>query len=138
MIISTVAQILNDRPLAKVGPDDSVRNACNVMCSLDVGAVVVMQGNRLLGVMSERDVIRKCTCAHRHTGQTKVSEIMTADPVTIDTDGSLAEVLEIMGRGGFHHVPVLRKGEAIGMISADDIPEEYRMLLQRFKEFREG
>ena len=137
-IVSTVAQILNDQPLAKVGPEDSVRDACNVMCSLDVGAVVVMEGDRLPGGMSERDIIRKCTCADRHMGETKVSDIMTENPRTIDAEGSLAEVMEVIGKGGFHHVPVLRKGKTIGMIAADDIPEQYRILLQRLKEFREG
>jgi CBS domain-containing protein len=63
---------------------------------------------------------------------------MTPDPKTIHADGNLAQALEIMGQGGFHHVPVLRDGRTVGLLSSDDVPEEYRMLLERFKEIRGG
>jgi len=138
MIVSNVAQIISGQRLARIEPDDTVCNACKIMCTLDTGAVVVMDGETLVGVLSERDVVRKCVCVGRHTAETRVSEIMAGNPRTVSADGSLAEALEIMNQGGFHHVPVLHDGVTIGMISADDIPEEYRMLLERFKEFREG
>ena len=138
MIVSSVAQIVSNQGLAEIEAKDTVRNACKVMCEFDVGAVVVLDDGALVGVLSERDVIRKCTCADLHTEETKVSEPMTRNPETIDSNGSLADALEIMNRGGFHHVPVLNGGKTIGMISADDIPEEYRMLLERFKEMRRG
>jgi CBS domain-containing protein len=138
MIISNVAKLLQDRVLPEIASDRSVADACRVMCALDVRAVVVLQQGALVGVISERDVVRKCVCAGRHTAETSVSEAMTADPKTVEADADLARVLEIMGEGGFHHVPVLRAGETIGLISSDDIPEEYRMLLERFREIRGG
>ncbi len=136
MIVSNVAQVIEHQSLAAIQVGDTVQEACKVMCELDVGAVVVQDGDALLGVLSERDVIRKCVCLGKHTAETRVADIMTADPKTIDAAGNLAEALEIMGNGGFHHVPVMRDGEAIGLLSADDIPEEYRMMLERFKEIR--
>jgi CBS domain-containing protein len=99
---------------------------------------LVLEDARLVGVLSERDVIRKCVCRNRHTAETSVSEIMTADPITIDADGTLARSLEIMGEGGFHHVPVLQHGKPVGLLSSDDVPEEYRMMLERFKKIRGG
>ena len=61
---------------------------------------------------------------------------MTGSPRTIEADGNLAQALEIMAQGGFHHVPVLDNGKTVGLLSADDIPEEYRMMLERFREMR--
>jgi CBS domain-containing protein len=136
VIVSNVAKLIADQPLAAIQADRSVADACRVMCNLDARAVVVLAEGELVGVVSERDVVRKCVCAGRHTAETPVAEIMTREPQTIEADGDLAQALEIMGRGGFHHVPVLRGGETIGLISSDDIPEEYRMLLERFKEIR--
>ena len=136
MIVSNVAKLIGDQPLAEVQPDVTVRDACEVMCRLDVGAVVVHENDKLIGILSERDVIRKCVCQNRHTSDTRVVDIMTPDPKTLDADGELARALEIMSHGGFHHLPVVRDGTTIGMLSLDDIPEEYRMLLERFKKIR--
>jgi len=138
MIVSNVAVVVEDQPLAAIRPGDSVSSACEVMCELDVGAVVVLDGETLVGVLSERDVVRKCICLGRHPADTKAAEVMTPDPKTIHADGNLAQALEIMGQGGFHHVPVLRDGRTVGLLSSDDVPEEYRMLLERFKEIRGG
>jgi CBS domain-containing protein len=138
MIISNVAKLLKDRALPEIQSDKSVADACRVMCALDVRAVVVMQAGALLGVISERDVVRQCVCAGRHTAETPVTEAMTREPKTVEADADLAQALQIMAEGGFHHIPVLRGGEAVGLISSDDIPDEYRMLLERFREIRGG
>ena len=136
MIISNVGKLIIGQPLASTQSNDSVRHACKVMCDLSVGAVVVLDDDTLVGVLSERDVVKKCICADRDPAETLVSEIMTPRPSTIDVGGDLAQALEIMRQGGFHHVPVMQNGKAIGLISSDDIPEEYRMMLERFKEIR--
>ena len=136
MIHSTIASIINERPLASIAPTASVREACQVMCQLDVRAVVVQDESGLIGVLSERDVIQKCVCPGRHTGETAVGDAMTAKPKTLNENDSLAAALELMGEGRFHHVPILRDSQVVGLLSADDIPEEYRMLLERFKEIR--
>lgn len=138
MIYSTIASIIKDRPLASISPDASVRQACQVMCKLDVRAVVVQDQSELIGVLSERDVIQKCVCPGRHTGETPVSDAMTAKPQTLKENDSLAAALELMAEGRFHHVPIIRDRQVVGLLSADDIPEEYRMLLERFKEIRGG
>ena len=137
-MISNVSKIIDGKELAEIQVGSTVREACKVMCKLDVDAVVVMNGEALAGVLSERDVIRKCVCVDRHTSETEVTEIMTPDPQTISADGNLAQALEIMFGGGFHHVPVVKDGKTLGLISSDDIPEEHRMLLERFKEMRFG
>lgn len=138
MIVANVAKLIESRPLAEIQMHEMVNQAAKVMCDLDVGAVVVLDGRILVGVLSERDVIRKCVCVNRHTSETPVTEIMTPDPKTISSNEELARALEIMAEGGFHHVPVLALGNPVGLLSSDDIPEEYRMLLERYKEIRKG
>jgi len=136
MIYSNVGTLINGRPLAAVQATENVHEACKVMCRLDVRAIAVLDGDDLVGVLSERDVISKCVCADRGTAETAVADAMTGTPRTIDATGDLAQALQIMSEGGFHHVPVIREGSVIGVLSSDDIPEEYRMMLERFKEMR--
>lgn len=136
MIYSNVESLLGGREPATIASSASVRDACKVMCRLDVRAVAVTDASGLVGVLSERDVISKCVCAERHTAETPVADVMTRPPRTMDASGDLAQALEIMSEGRFHHVPVLRDGAVIGILSSDDIPEEYRMMLERFKEMR--
>ena len=138
MIHSTIASIIQQRPLAVIEESDTLREACQVMCELDVRAVVVTKHKKLVGVLSERDVIQKCVCPGKHTAEMRVSEAMTKDPSTLKDNDSLASAITMMSEGKFHHLPILNQGEVVGLLSSDDIPEEYRMLLERFKEIRGG
>jgi len=136
VIVSKVAQLIKDRPLARAETDSSVSEACRILCELDTGALIVTDNDELVGVLSERDVIRRLICAGLAPADTKVTEIMTPLPQAMDAGGDVAQAIEIMRKGGFHHVPILDNGTPVGLLSADDIPEEYRMLLERFKEMR--
>jgi CBS domain-containing protein len=136
VIVSKVAHLIKDRPLARAGTSDTVSEACRILCELDTGALVVTDNDELVGVLSERDVIRRLICAGLTPENTQVAEIMTPLPQAMDAEGDVAQAIEIMRSGGFHHVPILDKGTPVGLLSADDIPEEYRMLLERFKEMR--
>lgn len=136
MIITRVADVIRGKSLAHVSPSDTVAEACRVLCELDVGACVVISEDQLVGVLSERDVMRKCLCQGHSVEQMKVEQAMTGEVKSLPADGSLAEAIEIMKSGGFHHVPIVADGLVIGMLSNDDIPEEYRLLLEQFKEFR--
>ncbi len=133
MIISCVEKLIDGKVPGRVESSISVRDACKVMLERNQGALVVFDNGELVGIVSERDVIRRCVCADRHTGETAVAAIMTRTPVTVDAGSSLADALEIMQSGEFHHVPVVKDGQVIGLLELDDIPEEYHMLLERFK-----
>jgi CBS domain-containing protein len=136
MIHTTIASVLRGRPLAATTPTESIKTACGIMCELDVRAVAVVQDEHLIGVLSERDVIQKCICGNQQADVMQVGDAMTPEPVSLNEDDSLADALEVMSTGRFHHVPVLRDGKVSGLLSSDDVPEEYRMLLERFKEIR--
>ncbi len=136
MIKRSIPDLLEGRPLVSVSPDQSVRDACTVLAAHDTGAVAVMQGGKLAGILSERDVIRKCICAGRPTAQTAVSEIMTANPVTIRLNASVADALQAMLDGGFRHLPVMNgPDEVAGVLAMRDIPTENRLLVERYREY---
>ena len=132
MIITSVRQFVEHRALAQIHPDAPVREACHVLDRLNVGALAVLSGEQLQGVLSERDVIRKCICQSRLTADTLVREIMTANPVTIDAAEAPARALKLMTDGRFRHLPIVDGAKVIGLMSIRDIPAEYHLMFERF------
>jgi len=134
MIIKSISEILRGRSLVSIAPDASIREACAALDRHNIGALAVMEGDRLTGILSERDVIRRCIAQERPTGSTRVAEVMSPDPVTVNARESLANAMAIMLDGGFRHLPVERAGEIVGMLSMRDIPTEYRLMAERWRE----
>lgn len=136
MVISSVEKLIDGATPGQVQSGASVREACKVMCELGERALIVFDGQELVGILSGQDVIRRCICADRNTDDTDVTAIMTRTPVTVAADSSVTDALEVMQSGGFHHIPVMKDGQVIGLLELDNIPEEYHMLLERFKEMQ--
>ena len=136
MIVQSVDQVIGTRPLPRTTPDATVRDACYELDRLNVGALLVIDGDTLVGVVSERDVIRNCVCAGRPTGITRVGDIMTRNPEVIGPNEALAEALHRMVEGGFRHLPVVSGGRVEGLLSIRDIPTEYRLMLERYSSHR--
>lgn len=136
MIINSVSKLVEDKTLPKVAPVASIKEACDAMTNRDARALVVLDDNELVGVISERDVVRNCIAKGLDVTKTRVEAIMTTGVKTIATNDSIAMAIDIMQQGKFHHVPVMDDDRVLGLISSDDIPDEYRMLLERFKEMR--
>jgi len=134
MIITSIRQVVAGRELPTVAPDLSVRDACHALNRLDIGAVAVVEDGRLVGILSERDVMRKCIGGNRRTDETSVAEIMTTDPATIEADASLADAFRVMTQGRFRHLPVTDGGRLVAMLSIRDIPTEYRLMYERYVE----
>lgn len=135
MIIHSVAEIIGQRKLPQTSPTATVREACTVMEEFNVGSVAVLDEGALVGILCERDVIRKCVCESRHTAETHVHEVMTRDPKVVTLNAGVAEALRIMMDGEFRHLPVVDGAETVGMLSIRDVPTEYRMMLERYEEF---
>lgn len=133
----SLRDLLAGRKLASVPPEMTVRAACAVLDEQDIGALAVVADGRLVGILSERDVIRKCICRARRTDETLVRDVMTPDPVTIDVRGSLARALDAMRSGGFRHLPVTDGGAVVGMLSMRDIPTDNRVMLERWQAYHQ-
>jgi CBS domain-containing protein len=113
-----------------------VPEAARLMRDRNLGAVMVMDGNSLAGVFTERDALFRVLAAGRDPVSTPVSAVMTKNPQTIHPDKPFVEALRMMLEGGFRNVPVVENGEVLGMVSVRDaldaeVYEAKRDLTQR-------
>ncbi|SDK62397.1 CBS domain-containing protein [Aliiruegeria lutimaris] len=105
-----------------------------MMAEHGVGALAVVEGDRLVGILSERDIVFRGVGAGEEKGQTLVSEIMTAAPVTVDIEDPISDALAMKLGNAFRHLPVMEEGRLVGLLSYRDIPTEYVILYERFRE----
>ena len=121
--MSKVAGILSDRnnDIWSVQSDQSVLSAIKLMAEKGVGALLVIDDNRLSGILSERDYARKVILENRSSDKTCVSDIMTRNPLTITRDDSVADCMAMMTNNDFRHLPVVEDEQVIGMISIGDL-----------------
>jgi CBS domain-containing protein len=120
---TTVAHVLagKGRDVWSVAPDTTVYQALEVMADKGVGALVVLEGERLVGIVSERDYARKVILLERDSKETPVSEIMTAEVHTVTPHASVADCMATMTERRFRHLPVLDEDRLVGIISIGDI-----------------
>lgn len=118
MFSQRVREIVEPGKLVTAAPTASVSDAALVMAGKNVGAVLVMDGERLVGIFSERDVVLRVVAQGRNPRATTLSEVMTPDPKTIDANSSFGSALAIMHAHGFRHLPVMDQGKLIGVVSA--------------------
>jgi CBS domain-containing protein len=99
----------------------TVREACVAMTKRRIGALMVVDGAKLVGIFTERDVMTKVVGASRDPDATRLADVMTANPDTIGSDRPAREALEMMRKRGYRHLPVVDGAELIGMISVRDL-----------------
>jgi CBS domain-containing protein len=107
------------RDLLSVGADERIADAARRMVDRGVGAVLVMDGARLAGILTERDVLR--AVAEGRVDESTVAERMTRHPETVEASESTAHAASLMIHGGFRHLPVTDGGSVIGIISIRDL-----------------
>ncbi len=118
-----LAQILQRRSpvVHRVGPDQVVADAVSAMSSGEVGAVLVVEQDRLVGIFSERDLLRRVCARGRSPDKTPLRDVMTPDPVTASPGESRLIAVAKMQRAGCRHLPVVVGGAIIDMISMRDL-----------------
>ena len=122
--MKTVAELLRTtptRPVVKVTPEHSVLDAIKVLASENIGAAIVMSGERLAGIFSERDYTRKVILKGRASDSTRVEEIMTANVVVVSPRTKTRDCMALMTEKNIRHLPVVDEGRVIGMVSIRDI-----------------
>jgi len=111
------------RHIISVKPDDTVLDAIRVMAEKNIGAVVVMQGSELLGIMSERDYARKVIVKGRASDNTPVADIMTANVLTTSDAETVNKCMSLMTEKKIRHLPVVADDAVVAMISIGDLVE---------------
>ena len=121
--MTTVAQLLAAKPpaLYSIEPDEPVLEAIKKMAEHGIGALLVMQGEKLAGIVSERDYARKVILMGRSSSDTPVRQIMTAQVITVTPGQSVQECMELMTNHRCRHLPVIENGAVIGMLSIGDL-----------------
>jgi len=104
-----------------VSPEDTVYNALRLMARVDVGAVLVLEDEKLVGIISERDYARKVILLGKTSKETLVKEIMTSKLLTIHPMQTCEECMDLMTKNHIRHIPVVQDGDLIGLISIGDV-----------------
>lgn len=122
-----------------ITPDSSLGEAIELLATKKVGAVVVSpDGKTPIGIVSERDVVRELAKSGADCTSRKVSDVMTRDPVTSRPEEEGDEVFRVMTERRFRHLPVVRDGEMIGLISIGDVVKAQLATLEMEKDALEG
>jgi CBS domain-containing protein len=107
--------------LYSIAPHEPVLQAIQLMADHGIGAVLVMQGTELLGIVSERDYARKVVLLGRSSGDTPIGQIMSSPVVTVAPSTSLDDCMQIMTEKRIRHLPVAQGGTVLGMLSIGDL-----------------
>jgi CBS domain-containing protein len=118
MFTQSVKSIMNPAKLIPVPGSMSVREAAKLMKSKHYGAVLITEGEELLGIFTERDALYRVIAAGLDPDATQVSEVMTKEPTTITPDKTFGHAMLIMHEGKFRHLPVVDQGRLVGMVSS--------------------
>jgi len=143
--MKTVAELLRTKPSAYVhhiAPDASVLDAVKQLAEKKIGALLVMAGGRLVGIVSERDYVRKLAEMERAAFDARVADIMTAEVISVGPRDSVQHCLQLMTDRRLRHLPVLADGELIGMLSIGDLVKQtiadQASLIQQLEQYIRG
>lgn len=143
--MKTVKDILNAKRNTEtlcIEPDILVWDAIKLMAEKSVGALLVTQNNVLIGIVSERDYLRKVALMGRSSQSTVVKDIMTSNPITVSLDQSIELCMELMTEKRIRHLPVMENEALRGVISIGDVlettMEEQKHLIQQLEQYIRG
>ena len=121
--MTTVRQLLDrkDRAVFSVGPETPVLEAIRAMAEHHVGALLVMKGEVLAGIVSERDYARKVILLGRSSSDTPVRDIMTTPVLTVSPETSVEQCMQLVTDRRVRHLPVVEAGRVVGMVSIGDL-----------------
>ena len=140
MFSEPIKNVMEHNKVVSAPPDTSVEAAAKLMAERQVGAVLVVEQKRLVGIFTERDAVFRVVAKGRDPRATRLAEVMTKDPKTVSPRESFGYAMLVMHENGFRHMPVLENGEPVGVVSArnalDPELEEFESEAQRRKSIR--
>jgi CBS domain-containing protein len=140
-----VAQILKQKRITAVhaiGPTDTVFDAIRKMAEHEIGALLVLEGERIVGIVTERDYARKVALAGRSSKETPVSVVMTSQVLCVGPAQTTEECMAIMTESRVRHLPVIENGRLIGLVSigdlVKDIISEQQFIIEQLEQYITG
>ena len=117
----SLRNIFQERELYFITPDQSIADAARYMSERNVGAVCVLEGERLVGILSERDMMKRVIAPNRDPATTRVADVMTAKPIVVDVHESYEKCLKVMKQASVRHLPVVEGDKLVGLVSLRDL-----------------
>lgn len=145
IIMTTVAQVIQDKAgqeIHTISPNATVLAAITLMANKGIGALVVTQDSKVVGILSERDYTRKIALMQRTSDHTTVAEIMTPKVISVMPSHTVEECLNLMTDGHLRHLPVMEGDKLVGFISIGDLVkatmEDQRKLIEQLQQYISG
>lgn len=145
IIMTTVAQVIQDkigREIYTISPSATVLEAITLMANKGIGAVVVTEDTKVVGILSERDYTRKIALMQRTSDHTTVAEIMTSRVISVTRGHTVEECLNLMTDGHLRHLPVIEGETLVGFVSIGDLVkatmEDQRKLIEQLRQYISG
>lgn len=144
MTMQYVHEVLDDkgRDVYAVTPDTTVYEALELMAAKNIGALVVLDGDGLIGIFSERDYARRLALEGKRSRETPVKEIMTEVVATVTSSHSMKDCMEFMTHSRVRHLPVVENGRLIGLVSIGDVVKSIMSyqehMIQQLEAYIEG
>ena len=140
--MANVAQVIHDKiekTIFTIRPESTVLEAITLMADKGIGALVVTQDEKVVGIFSERDYTRKVMLMERTSKETTVSEIMTAKVLTVTKSTSVEDCLDLMTDRHLRHLPVVENEKLVGLISIGDlvkaVMDDQRKLIDQLQQY---
>jgi len=141
MFDERVGSVMQRRSILKAPPETLVNEAAKLMANKNVGAIMVVEDARLVGICTERDIVFRVVALGLDVQTTRIADVMTPAPVTVDPDKPFGYALLRMHEGGFRHLPVIKDGKIVGIVSArnamDPALEEFEHEVRRRNRYQE-
>ncbi|HLI64198.1 MAG TPA: CBS domain-containing protein [Terriglobales bacterium] len=119
--MATIRDLISNRTIHYVQPDQTVFEAAGYMADCNVGAVPVLDDTRLVGIFSERDIMRRVVCEGRDPLSTPIREVMSTDLCTVEPGANSEEAMYLMQSHGVRHLPVCEGRTLVGFLSLRDL-----------------
>ncbi|WP_158043533.1 CBS domain-containing protein [Skermanella pratensis] len=116
-----VPDVIREQDIIAFKPGDMVGAAVKAMAERRVGAVLVIEGSRLMGIFTERDLVTRVVARDLDPKTTPLDQVMTAGPDTLPPDAMAIEALDLMRKHNYRHLPVLRDDTVVGIVSIRDL-----------------
>ena len=135
---SSIREMVESQSVLSITPEASVHQAAVLMATHRIGALPVLRGTELIGIVTERDLVSRVVVPRLDPDRTTVAQVMTEKPKTITSDKAPCDALDLMHAHGFRHLPVLDGEQLIAVLSMRDIPTKYRFMRERWIEMSQG
>jgi CBS domain-containing protein len=132
MMYRNVGALVQEQTTISLGPKASVQEAAEQMAEHRVGAIPIIDSRELKGLFTERDLLNRVVAKGLTPERVRLEEVMTRDPITVESDASLVHSLKTMLENKVRHLPVLESGQVRGVLSCRDIPAEYWIMWENW------